>query len=47
MRNLLQPFFLGMQTLYVLNTVIFGFPIWTDLRRRIQDARIESVMKVE
>ncbi|KIM89323.1 hypothetical protein PILCRDRAFT_61272 [Piloderma croceum F 1598] len=34
-------------TVYFLNTVIFGFPIWTDLRRRIQDARIESVMKVE
>jgi len=34
-------------TVYVLNTVIFGFPIWVDLRKRIQNARIESVMKVE
>jgi len=33
--------------LYVLSTLVFGFPIWVDLRKRIQDARIESVMKVE
>ena len=35
------------QGLYVLSTIIFGFPIWVDLRKRIQEARIESVMKVE
>ena len=35
------------QSLYVLNTIIFGFPVWVDLRKRIQEARIESVMKVE
>ncbi|KIM75211.1 hypothetical protein PILCRDRAFT_98998 [Piloderma croceum F 1598] len=34
-------------TVYFLNTVIFGFLTWTDLRRQIQDARIESILKVE
>jgi hypothetical protein len=34
-------------TTYVISTLICGFPIWKDLRKRIQDARIESVMKVE
>ncbi|KAF8736761.1 hypothetical protein AX14_013998 [Amanita brunnescens Koide BX004] len=33
--------------LYVASTVIFGYPIWVDLRKRIQKARIDSVMKVE
>ncbi|KAG5645478.1 hypothetical protein DXG03_006023 [Asterophora parasitica] len=32
---------------YVLSTIPFGFPIWKDLRKRIQAARIDSVMKVE
>ncbi|KAG6910739.1 hypothetical protein DXG01_008271 [Tephrocybe rancida] len=32
---------------YVLNTLLFGFPIWKDLRSRIQTARIDSVMKAE
>jgi len=32
---------------YVLSTFVFGFPIWSSLRKRIQDARIDSVMKVE
>ncbi|KAG6815706.1 hypothetical protein H0H93_009146 [Arthromyces matolae] len=32
---------------YVLGTVVFGFPIWQDLRARIQNARIDSVMKVQ
>ncbi|KAG6844867.1 hypothetical protein H0H87_002990 [Tephrocybe sp. NHM501043] len=32
---------------YVLNTIAFGFPIWIDLRKRIQTARIDSVMKAE
>ncbi|EGN97711.1 hypothetical protein SERLA73DRAFT_184529 [Serpula lacrymans var. lacrymans S7.3] len=32
---------------YLVGTCIFGFPMWTDLRKRVQDARIESVMKVE
>ncbi|KAG6829100.1 hypothetical protein H0H92_005713 [Tricholoma furcatifolium] len=32
---------------YVVNTLVFGFPIWQDLRARIQAARIESVMKVQ
>lgn len=36
-----------LQAEYVLATLIFGFPIVLDLRRRIQEARIESVMKVE
>jgi len=32
---------------YVVATLTFGFPIWRDLRKRIQAARIESVMKIE
>ncbi|KAJ7280174.1 hypothetical protein C8J57DRAFT_1058193 [Mycena rebaudengoi] len=32
---------------YILGTLVFGFPIWVDMRKRIQAARIESVMKVE
>ncbi|RDB18392.1 hypothetical protein Hypma_000356 [Hypsizygus marmoreus] len=32
---------------YVLSTFVFGFPIWTDFRKRVQSARINSVMKVE
>ncbi|KAG6852828.1 hypothetical protein C0991_008866 [Blastosporella zonata] len=38
-------FFTG--ALYVLNTMALGFPIWQDLRKRIQTARIDSVMKAE
>ncbi|KAK2461097.1 hypothetical protein APHAL10511_006876 [Amanita phalloides] len=34
-------------TLYTVGTVIFGFCMWVDLRKRIQKARIDSVMKVE
>jgi len=33
--------------LYTVSTIIFGYPVWVDLRRRIQKARIDSVMKVE
>ncbi|KAK0206562.1 hypothetical protein DFS33DRAFT_1381672 [Desarmillaria ectypa] len=32
---------------YVFFTLILGFNVWVDLRKRIQAARIESVMKVE
>ncbi|KAF7305416.1 DUF2470 domain-containing protein [Mycena chlorophos] len=32
---------------YVLGTLGFGFPLVMDLRRRIQSARIDSVMKIE
>ncbi|KAK7039411.1 DUF2470 domain-containing protein [Favolaschia claudopus] len=32
---------------YVLGTLGFGFPFLVDLRRRIQAARIESVMKIQ
>ncbi|EIN06851.1 hypothetical protein PUNSTDRAFT_121903 [Punctularia strigosozonata HHB-11173 SS5] len=32
---------------YVLYTLVFGFPGWRDLRKRIQAARIESIMKGE
>lgn len=32
---------------YVGCTMIFGFPMWIDLKRRVQQKRIESVMKVE
>ncbi|OAX33749.1 hypothetical protein K503DRAFT_859607 [Rhizopogon vinicolor AM-OR11-026] len=30
---------------YVGGTFIFGMPIWIDLKRRVQEKRIESVMK--
>jgi len=32
---------------YVLGTLIFGFPFLVDFRRRIQAARIDSVMKIQ
>ncbi|KAJ7119690.1 hypothetical protein C8R44DRAFT_672585 [Mycena epipterygia] len=32
---------------YVLGALAFGFPVWVDMRRRIQAARIESVMKIQ
>ncbi|KAJ6632458.1 hypothetical protein B0H10DRAFT_1938071 [Mycena sp. CBHHK59/15] len=32
---------------YILGTLAFGFPIWVDMRKRIQAARINSVMKIE
>ncbi|KAF4565390.1 hypothetical protein EYR36_001961 [Pleurotus pulmonarius] len=32
---------------YVLSTFVFGFSVWVELRRRIQQMRIDSVMKVE
>jgi Protein of unknown function (DUF2470)/Domain of unknown function (DUF4499) len=35
------------QTLYVLSTFACGMPIWKNLRRRIQAARIDSVMKIQ
>ncbi|KIK57961.1 hypothetical protein GYMLUDRAFT_228543 [Collybiopsis luxurians FD-317 M1] len=34
-------------TVYVVSTLACGLHIWKDLRKRIQDARIESVMKIE
>ncbi|KAJ3764978.1 hypothetical protein FB446DRAFT_834993 [Lentinula raphanica] len=38
---------LGVGAAYVFATLICGYHIWRDLRKRIQDARIQSVMKVE
>ncbi|KAL0948281.1 hypothetical protein HGRIS_010874 [Hohenbuehelia grisea] len=38
-------FFVG--AAYVIATLLFGFPVWTDMRKRIQTMRIDSVMKVE
>ncbi|KAF8067983.1 hypothetical protein FPV67DRAFT_1167754 [Lyophyllum atratum] len=32
---------------YLMATMAFGFPIWSDFRKRVQAARIGSVMKVE
>ncbi|KAE9394693.1 hypothetical protein BT96DRAFT_958752 [Gymnopus androsaceus JB14] len=32
---------------YVASTLVCGYHIWRDLRKQIQDARIESVMKIE
>ncbi|KAF7329157.1 DUF2470 domain-containing protein [Mycena kentingensis (nom. inval.)] len=38
---------LGTTLAYFLSTMIFGAPVWRDLRKRIQDERIQSVMKIE
>ena len=35
------------QLQYVGATFIFGMPIWASLRKRIQSARIDSVMKIQ
>ncbi|KAF8839965.1 hypothetical protein BDN67DRAFT_969301 [Paxillus ammoniavirescens] len=32
---------------YVAATLLIGMPIWSDLRKRVQEMRIESVMKAE
>jgi len=32
---------------YISATLLFGFPIWIDLKKRVQEKRIESVMKAE
>ncbi|KIJ13511.1 hypothetical protein PAXINDRAFT_170399 [Paxillus involutus ATCC 200175] len=32
---------------YVAATILIGVPIWSDLRKRVQEMRIESVMKAE
>ncbi|EIW52586.1 uncharacterized protein TRAVEDRAFT_155352 [Trametes versicolor FP-101664 SS1] len=36
-------FVLGAQ--YILTTLAVGFPAWVEMRRQIQEARIESIMK--
>ena len=33
------------QAQYWLATLALGFPVFTDMRRQVQDARIESIMK--
>jgi len=38
-------FFVGIA--YVASTMIFGLPIWSDFRRRVQALRIDSMMKVD
>ncbi|KAI9060829.1 hypothetical protein FKP32DRAFT_1595163 [Trametes sanguinea] len=37
------PFLVGLQ--YWIATLTLGFPAWVDLRRQVQAARIESIMK--
>ncbi|KAJ7641596.1 hypothetical protein FB45DRAFT_825888 [Roridomyces roridus] len=37
----------GVGATYVLGTLGFGFPVLVEMRKRIQDKRIESVMKIE
>ena len=31
--------------LYLLTTLFWGFPVWQDFRARVQEARIDSIMK--
>ncbi|KAF4622377.1 hypothetical protein D9613_009286 [Agrocybe pediades] len=33
--------------LYVASTLLSGFPTWVKLRKNIQAARIDSVMKIQ
>lgn len=33
------------QAQYILTTLAVGFPAWVEMRRQIQEARIESIMK--
>lgn len=35
------------QAAYLSTTFVFGLPIWIDLQKRVQEKRIESVMKAE
>ncbi|KAG2367570.1 hypothetical protein BDR07DRAFT_252016 [Suillus spraguei] len=39
--------YLRIQVAYVDCTMIFGYLMWVDLKRRVQQKRIESVVKVE
>ncbi|KAH7883451.1 hypothetical protein F5I97DRAFT_1939203 [Phlebopus sp. FC_14] len=32
---------------YLVSTFLFGLPVWSDLKKRVQEKRIESVMKAE
>jgi hypothetical protein len=34
-------------SLYVFSTLVCGLPVWRNMRRRIQAARIDSVMKIQ
>lgn len=34
-----------LQAQYILTTLAVGFPAWVEMRRQIQEARIESIMK--
>ncbi|KAF8966130.1 hypothetical protein BDZ97DRAFT_1658107 [Flammula alnicola] len=34
-------------TLYIFATLLSGFPVWSNLRKKIQAARIDSVMKIQ
>jgi len=44
-KNHRTGFFVGAG--YVIATLLFGFPIWSNMRKRIQAMRIDSVMKVQ
>ncbi|KAI6114695.1 hypothetical protein EDD17DRAFT_1614627 [Pisolithus thermaeus] len=37
----------SVKAVYVVATLIFGMPVWRDIHRRVQQKRIESVMKAE
>ncbi|KAF8548691.1 hypothetical protein OG21DRAFT_1470962 [Imleria badia] len=39
--------FVTEQAAYISATFVFGFPVWSDLKKRVQEKRIESVMKAE
>jgi hypothetical protein len=38
---------MGRQVAYFFTTLFFGLPGWSSLRKRIQQVRIDSVMKIE
>jgi len=37
----------NLQAANVIATIICGMPIWRDIRKRVQAARIDSVMKIQ
>jgi len=35
----------GVGAMYILGTLFFGFPAWTELKKNVQEARIDSILK--
>ena len=37
----------SLQAAYAVATIFIGLPVWRDIRKRVQAARIDSVMKIQ